>query len=61
MLIVKYVVKKITEVSQHEAVNYMEDEEMLIVEEVLTGQWWPADEFFHQNDFTSFYTETEEG
>lgn len=60
-MIVKYTVKKITEVSQHDAVNYMEDEEMLIVEEEISGQWWPADEFFQQVDISKFYTELEEG
>lgn len=56
-MMIKYEVKKITETSQHEAINYMEDDEMWIVEDVLTGQWCRADEFFHQNDVEFFYVE----
>jgi len=56
----KYSVKTINEKSNHDAVNYLDDEEMVIVEDDK-GNWWPADEFFMIESVTEFFVEEELG
>jgi len=55
----KYIVKKITKDSNHDAVRHLEDDEMIIVEN-LNGDYWEASEFFHMTDVKEFVV-TERG
>jgi hypothetical protein len=57
---IKYSVRKIDEKSDHDAVSYLDDEEMIIVESE-NGEWWPADEFFFIHSVTEFFVEEELG
>lgn len=56
--IIKYSVKTIFEDSIHDAVEYLDDESMLIVEDNL-GNWWKADEFFYIQSINEFFIEKE--
>lgn len=58
--ITKYAVKKIDENSDHDAVNYLEDECLIIVED-SKGNWWKADEFFMIESISEFFVEIELG
>lgn len=55
----EYIILDITQDSQHDAVSYLEDEEMRIIERISDKQWWPASEFFQMLNIKKF-TATEE-
>ena len=56
--VIKYLIKTIYADSIHDAVEYLDDESMLIVEDSY-GNWWKAEEFFYVESINEFFIEKE--